>query len=88
MCVNLIPGHTYYEYSVCVLKPSMTRLTKMCYTGKHDNSTPVVMSSIESSTQSLDFRLMAVNGFTGREERRNMHTIVTKQSLSNYARQD
>jgi hypothetical protein len=26
MCVNLIPGHTYYEYSVWVLKPGMTRV--------------------------------------------------------------
>jgi hypothetical protein len=24
MCVNLIPGHTYYEYLVWVLKSSMT----------------------------------------------------------------
>jgi hypothetical protein len=24
MCVNLILGHTYYEYSVWVLKPGMT----------------------------------------------------------------
>jgi hypothetical protein len=24
MCVNLIPGHTYYEYSVWVLKLGMT----------------------------------------------------------------
>jgi hypothetical protein len=24
MCVNLIPGHTYYEYPVWVLKPDMT----------------------------------------------------------------
>jgi hypothetical protein len=25
MCVNLIPGHTYYEYAVWVLKPGMTQ---------------------------------------------------------------
>jgi hypothetical protein len=24
MCVNLIPGHTYYEYSVWVLKLGLT----------------------------------------------------------------
>jgi hypothetical protein len=24
MCINLIPGHTYYEYLVWVLKPGMT----------------------------------------------------------------
>jgi hypothetical protein len=24
MCVNVIPGHTYYEYSVWVLKSGMT----------------------------------------------------------------
>jgi hypothetical protein len=24
MCVNLIPGHTYYEYSVWVLKLEIT----------------------------------------------------------------
>jgi hypothetical protein len=26
MCINLFPGHTYYEYSVWVLKPGMTGL--------------------------------------------------------------
>jgi hypothetical protein len=43
---------------------------------------------MESSTQSLDFPLMVVNGITGREGRRNLHTTVIKQSLSDYAQQD
>jgi hypothetical protein len=30
MCVNLIPGHTYYEYSVWVLKPGMTEWYQSC----------------------------------------------------------
>jgi hypothetical protein len=33
-------------------------------------------SNTESSTQNLDFPLTAVNGITGREERRNLHTTV------------
>jgi hypothetical protein len=41
-----------------------------------DNSTPAMGSSVESSTQSLDFPLMVINGIAGREERRNMLTIV------------
>jgi hypothetical protein len=34
----------------------------------------------ESSTQSLDFPLMAINGITGREGRRNMHTRVKSKA--------
>jgi hypothetical protein len=52
------------------------------------NSTLVTGFSTESSTQILDFLLVAVNNITGREERRNLHTTVIKQSLSNYAQQD
>jgi hypothetical protein len=52
------------------------------------NSTPVTGFSTESSTEILDFLLVAVNNITGREERRNLHTTVIKQSLSNYAQQD
>jgi hypothetical protein len=40
------------------------------------NSTPATGSSTESSTHSLDFPLMTVNGIAGREERRNLHTTV------------
>jgi hypothetical protein len=29
MCVNLIPGHRYYEYSVWVLKLGMTAFAAM-----------------------------------------------------------
>jgi hypothetical protein len=28
MCVNLIPRHTHYEYSVWILKPGMTGRTE------------------------------------------------------------
>jgi hypothetical protein len=41
-----------------------------------DTSTPAMGSSTESSTESLDFPLMVINGITGRERRRNLHTIV------------
>jgi hypothetical protein len=41
------------------------------------NSTPATGSSMESSTQSLDFSLMAINSITRRErERENLHKIV------------
>jgi hypothetical protein len=43
---------------------------------------------MESSTQSLDFPLKVINDIAGREGRRNLHTIVIKQSLSNYTQQD
>jgi hypothetical protein len=52
------------------------------------NSTPATGFSMESSTQSLDFPLMAVNGITGRGSGRNLHTRVIKQSLSDYTQQD
>jgi hypothetical protein len=52
------------------------------------NSTPAMWSSTKSSTQSLDFPLMAMNGIGEREERRNLHTTVIKQNLSDYAQQD
>jgi hypothetical protein len=53
-----------------------------------DNSTPATGSSKESSTQRLDFPLMVINDIAEREERRNLHTTVIKQSLSDYAHQD
>jgi hypothetical protein len=40
------------------------------------NSTLATGSSTESRTQSLDFPLTVVNDITGREERRDLHTIV------------
>jgi hypothetical protein len=52
------------------------------------NSTLVTVPSTESNTQSLDFPRMAINGITRRDERRNLHTIVIKQSLSDYTHQD
>jgi hypothetical protein len=30
MCINLIPGHTYYEYSIWVLKLGMTEWYHSC----------------------------------------------------------
>jgi hypothetical protein len=51
-----------------------------------NNSTPVMGFSTESSTQSLDFPLMAVNGITERgREKETYKQRVTQQSLSNYA---
>jgi hypothetical protein len=35
MCVNLIPGHTYYEYSVWVLKLGMTTFVTNTHIGGH-----------------------------------------------------
>jgi hypothetical protein len=54
------------------------------------NSTSVTGSNTESSTQSLDFPPMVINGIIerGRERERNLHITVIKQSLSNYAQQD
>jgi hypothetical protein len=43
---------------------------------------------MESNTQNLYFPLMAVNGITGREEKRNLHTTVIDKSLSDYVQQD
>jgi hypothetical protein len=40
------------------------------------NSTPMTGSSMESSTQSLDFPLMTVNGIAEREEGRDLHTTL------------
>jgi hypothetical protein len=40
------------------------------------NSTPMTGSSMESSTQSLDFPLMIVNGIAKREEGRDLHTTL------------
>jgi hypothetical protein len=45
-------------------------------------------SSMDSSTQSLDFPLMAVNSIAERGRDRDLHTKVIKQSLSDYAQQD
>jgi hypothetical protein len=53
-----------------------------------DNSTLTTGSSTESRIQSLNFPLMTANGIIGREERGNLHIIVIKQSLRDYAQQD
>jgi hypothetical protein len=59
-----------------------------------NNSTPVMGSSTESNTQSLEFPLMAVIGIAGREREREKEreretcTQQLKQSLSDYAQQD
>jgi hypothetical protein len=41
-----------------------------------DNSTAATGSSTESSTQSLDFPLTAINSIARRERERNLHTTV------------
>jgi hypothetical protein len=45
-----------------------------------NNSTLAIGSSTKSSTQSLDFPLIVVNGIAGREERGNLHTTI-KENL-------
>jgi hypothetical protein len=45
----------------------------------------VMCSSMESSTQSLDFSLTVVNSIVRRGRERKLHIIVIKQSLSDYA---
>jgi hypothetical protein len=40
------------------------------------NSTPTMGSNTESSTQSLYFPLIVINGIAGRDERRDLHTAV------------
>jgi hypothetical protein len=34
MCVNMIPRHTYFEYSVWVLKPGVTRIKEVPRLGR------------------------------------------------------
>jgi hypothetical protein len=53
------------------------------------NFTPVIGSSMKSSTQSLDFPLTVINGIIGRErEKKKTYTQQLKQSLSDYAQED
>jgi hypothetical protein len=52
------------------------------------NSTPTMALVHNPVHKNLDFPLLAVNSIARREERRNLHTTVIKQSLSDYAQQD
>jgi hypothetical protein len=53
------------------------------------NSTLATGFSTESSTESVDFPLMAINGITGSgREKETCTQRFTKQSLSDYAQQD
>jgi hypothetical protein len=52
------------------------------------NSIPTMGFSTESSTQSLGFPLMVINGIARRGRGRNLHTRIIKQSLSDYTQQD
>jgi hypothetical protein len=46
-----------------------------------DRTTLATSSSMESTFQSLDFPLMAINGIAGKEGRRNLHTRGYKVEL-------
>jgi hypothetical protein len=53
------------------------------------NSTPMTGFSAESSTQSLDFPQMAINGISKRGREKETSTQrCTKQSLSDYTQYD
>jgi hypothetical protein len=65
MCVNLIPGHTYYEYSVWVLKPGMTSLyikCQACFTvGMETLAILAVQKAINTVGSNLQFNSVLIN---------------------------
>jgi hypothetical protein len=52
------------------------------------NSTPVIGSSTESNSQKPGAPISSRHQHHRKEEKENLHTKVTKQSLSDYAQQD